>query len=76
MLRGGSVGLFDFKPLPRYLTLQLDNSPKKNKNQTMIAFGSDLIARGVFETITFFFLMVGHTHEDIDAILSKMATQT
>jgi hypothetical protein len=46
--------LSDFKPLPRHVTLQLDNSAKENKNQTMIAFSSDLVARGVFETITFF----------------------
>jgi hypothetical protein len=63
-------------PLPRHLTLQLDNLPNQNKNQTMIAFGSDLVARGVFETVTFFFLMVGHTHKDIDATFSKVASQT
>jgi hypothetical protein len=52
--RGDTVELSDFKPLPRHLTLQLDNCPKENKNQTMIAFGSDLVARVVFKTVTFF----------------------
>jgi hypothetical protein len=66
----------DFKPLPRHLMLQLDNYLKVNKNQTMIAFGSDLVARGVFDTVTFFFLMVGHTHKNIDANFSKVASQT
>jgi hypothetical protein len=70
-LRGDTVGLSDFKPLPRHLMLLLDNCPKKNKNQTMIAFGSDLVARGIFETVTIFFLIVGHTHEDIDATFSN-----
>jgi hypothetical protein len=56
--------------------LQLDNSPKENKNQTMIAFSSDLVVRGVFETVTFFFLIVYYIHEDIDATFSKMASQT
>jgi hypothetical protein len=70
------VGLSDFKPLLRHLTLQLDNSPKKNKNQTIIAFRSDLVARGVFKIVTFFFLMVGHTHEEIEATFLKMAYQT
>jgi hypothetical protein len=42
----------------------------------MIAFGSDLVARGVFETVTFFFLMVGYNHKDIDATFSKVAFQT
>jgi hypothetical protein len=41
----------------------------------MIAFGSDLVARGVSETIIFFFL-VDHTHEGIDAIFSRVASQT
>ena len=74
--REDTPAVSDFKPLPRHLTLQLDNSGKDNKNQTMIAFGSDLVARGIFETVTFFFLMVGHTHEDIDATFSKVASQT
>jgi hypothetical protein len=72
--REDTARLSDFKPLPRHLMLQLDNFSKENKNQTMIAFGSDLVARGVLETITFFFLIVGHTHEDIDAFFSKVAS--
>ena len=65
-----------FKPLPRHLILQMDNSAKDNKNQTILAFCSDLVARGIFETITMSFLMVGHTHEDIDAAFSKVALRT
>jgi hypothetical protein len=60
--------------LSHYLTLQLDNFPNENKNQTMIAFGSDLVAKGVFKTILFFFLIVGHTHEGIDATFLKVAS--
>jgi hypothetical protein len=76
MPRGDTAGLFDFKLLPKHLMLQLDNLPKENKNQMMIAFGSDLVLIGVFETVLFFFLMVGHTHEDIDATFSKATSQT
>jgi hypothetical protein len=42
----------------------------------MIAFGSDLVARGVFKTVIFFFVMIDHTHEDIDATFSEVASQT
>jgi hypothetical protein len=62
-----------FKPLPKHLILQLDNSPKDNKNQTMLAFASDLTARGIFVTVVMSFLMKGHTHEDIDAAFSKVS---
>ena len=51
----------------------MDNSPKDNKNQTMIAYCSDLVARGIFETVIMSFLMIGHTHEDIDACFSKVS---
>lgn len=64
-----------FNPLPRHLTLQMDNSGKDNKNQIVMAFCSDLVSRGVFETVTMSFLMVGHTHEDVDALFSKIALQ-
>ena len=65
-----------FKPLPKHLVLQMDNSAKDNKNQTMMAYCSNLVARGVFETVTMSFLMVGHTHEDIDAAFSKVSLRT
>src|SRR5450759_2321719 len=52
------------------------NSPKDNKNQTMLAFCSDLVARGIFDTVTIGFLMKGHTHEDIDAAFSKVSFRT
>ncbi|CAM6082336.1 unnamed protein product [Calypogeia fissa] len=64
-----------FKALPRHLHLQLDNSWKDNKNQTVIAFYSQLVGRGVFQTITLSFLMVGHTHEDVDALFSRVGVK-
>ena len=65
--------LGSFKPLPRKLLLQLDNSGKDNKNKHVFAFCSELVARGVFETVEVGFLMVGHTHEDVDALFSKVS---
>ena len=61
------------KPLPRKLYLQLDNSAKDNKNKYLMAFLSLLTAQVVFEEIQAGFLLVGHTHEDIDAYFSHLS---
>ena len=60
-------------PLPKKLYLQLDNSTKDNKNKYLMAFLSFLTARGVFKEIQVGFLLVGHTHEDIDAYFSHLS---
>ncbi|KAL3698030.1 hypothetical protein R1sor_012106 [Riccia sorocarpa] len=57
--------------LPPNLYIQLDNSGKDNKNWLMMAFCSELVARGCCKTVTMSFLMIGHTHEDVDAFFSK-----
>ncbi|KAL3698645.1 hypothetical protein R1sor_012721 [Riccia sorocarpa] len=49
----------------------MDNSAKDNKNIHVHAFCSELVKLGIFETVEVNFLMVGHTHEDIDALFSK-----
>ncbi len=54
------------KSLLRKLLLQMDNCVKDNKNHHLLAFLSFLIAREVFEEVQLRFLVVGHTHEDID----------
>ncbi|KAL3679657.1 hypothetical protein R1sor_022613 [Riccia sorocarpa] len=54
----------------------MDNSAKDNKNVHVIAFCSELVIRGVFETVEVNFLMVGHTYEDVDALFSKFSAQT
>jgi hypothetical protein len=48
----------------------LDNSPKDNKNQFLFGFLSLLTALKVFEGIQLRFLLVGHTHKDIDGYFS------
>ena len=60
-------------PLPKNLYLQLENSAKDNKNQYLMAFLSLLTTRGVFKEIQVGFLLVGHTHEDIDAYFSHLS---
>ena len=59
-------------PLPKKLFLQLDNSAKDNKNRYVMAFCSLLTAKRVFKEVTVGFLIVGHTHEDIDAHFSYL----
>ncbi|KAL3681000.1 hypothetical protein R1sor_023956 [Riccia sorocarpa] len=54
------------------LYIQLDNSDKDNKNWPMMVFCSELVARGCCKTVTMSFLIVGHTHEYVDAFFSKM----
>ena len=60
-------------PLPKKLFLQLDNSAKDNKNRYVMTFYSFLIVRRIFKEVTIGFLVVGHTHEDIDAHFSYLS---
>ena len=56
--------------LPKKLFLQLENSAKDNKNLYVMAFCLLLTAKRVFKEVTIEFLIVGHTHKDIDAHFS------
>ena len=60
-------------PLPKKLFLQLDNSAKDNKNRYVMAFCLLLTAQRIFKEVTVGFLVVGHTHEDIDAHFSYLS---
>ena len=62
----------DFKPTPPHLFLQLDNAASDNKIPYVFMFLSLLTALGVFITIEVGFLLVGHTHEDIDGTYGRM----
>lgn len=64
----------DFKTLPRHLLLQLDNVASDHKNRYLFMFLSLFAALGVFITIEVGFLLVGHTHEDIDGTYGRMAS--
>ena len=61
------------KSLPQKMYLQLDSCADTNKNRFVMAYLSFLTARKVFKEIQFGFLMVGHTHEDIDAYFSYLS---
>ena len=60
-------------PLPKKLFLQLDNCAKDNKNRYIMAFCSLLIAWKIFKKVSVGFLVVGHTHEDIDVHFSYLS---
>ena len=60
-------------PLPSKLYLQLDNCSGSNKNKYMLAFADRLVRKGVFKEVVLSFLMVGHTHEDIDQLFSVIS---
>ena len=51
----------------------MDNC-SENKNKIVFGFLSDLVSKGVFSEVYVGFLMVGHTHEDIDQFFSVIST--
>ena len=52
-------------PFPRHLVIQSDNTVAQAKNQYVVMFLALLVSRRLFMTTNLFFLVVGHTHEDI-----------
>ena len=52
-------------PFPRHLVIQSDNTAAQAKNQYVVIFLAVLVSRRLFMTTNLFFLVVGHTHEDI-----------
>jgi hypothetical protein len=65
--------ILGLKPLPRNWLLQMDNCVKHNKNQHLLVFLSLLTMRDVFEKVKLGFLIVGHTHEDIDGYFGYLS---
>ena len=59
--------------LPPILYLQLDNTTKQNKSHFLFGFLGLLVKWKVFKKIIVGFLPVGHTHEDIDQLFSRLA---
>ncbi len=54
----------------------MDNCVKDNKNLHLLRFLSSLMARDVFEEVKLGFLVVGHTHEDIDGCFGYLLKKT
>ena len=53
--------------LPPILHIQLDNCWRENKNIYEFYFWSLLVAKKIVKEIVVSFMMVGHTHDNIDA---------
>lgn len=49
----------------------MDNVASNNKNWCMFCLWSFLVARGIFHEIYVNFILVVHTHDDIDAIFGR-----
>jgi hypothetical protein len=59
--------------LPSTLFLQLDNTSKQCKGRFMLGWLGYLVLTGRFRNIVLSFLPVGHTHEDIDQVFSRLS---
>ena len=59
--------------LPPVLRIHADNCGRENKNQYMFALCATLVGLGYFAEVYLSFLLVGHTHEDIDQRFSVIS---
>jgi hypothetical protein len=57
--------------LTSILKVQMDNASRYNKNQLLFFFWSLLVAKGIFREVTMNFMLLGHTHNDIDALFGR-----
>ena len=62
-------------PLPPTLYLQLDNTARENKNNLLMAYLGYLVHTRVFRKIKLGFLLVGHTHDRIDQMFSRLSVK-
>ena len=63
--------LFPATPLPPILNVQMDNAIGDNKNIYVSCFWSLLVAKKIFCEVYVNFMIVGHTHDDIDALFGR-----
>ena len=57
--------------LPPILNVQMDNATGDNKNRYVYAYWSLLVAKRIFHEVYVNFIIVGHTHDDIDALFGR-----
>ena len=58
-------------PLPLILNVQMDNATGDNKNRYVFCFWSLLVAKKIFREVYVNFMIVGHMHDDIDALFGR-----
>jgi hypothetical protein len=72
ILRGLKAGLEHYKKRGlRNFSVQLDNV-NSNKGYTVLSAMCALVLSGVVQKVKLAFLLVGHTHEDIDACIGNV----
>ena len=59
--------------LPPILCIQADNCARENKNKFLLGLCATLVGLGYFEEVRVGFLLVGHTHSDIDQRFSSIS---
>ncbi|XP_032239011.2 uncharacterized protein LOC5513564 isoform X1 [Nematostella vectensis] len=59
--------------LPPTLYWQKDNCSRDCKNVYILGFCAFLVAIGAFKKVKLSYLMVGHTHEDVDQMFSRIS---
>lgn len=62
------------KDLRFFFAIQVDNAAD-NKNRWVIGFFAWMVEKGYVKEVTVSFMMVGHTHEDIDALFKRIVTK-
>ena len=58
-------------PLTSILNVQMDNATGDNKNRFVFCFWSLLVANKIFREVYVNFMIVGHIHDDIDALFGR-----
>ena len=66
------VDQYSSRPMPRTMYVQGDNA-SDNKCWTLLLFFAMLVYHGYTNDVYFSFLIVGHTHEDIDQVFSILS---
>ena len=59
------------KPLPPILNVQMDNAISDNKNIYVFCFWSLFVTKCIFREVYVNFMLVGYTHDDIDALFGR-----
>ena len=59
------------KPLSPILNVQMDNVVSDNKNKYVFCFWSLLVAKCIFREVYYYFTLVGHSHDDINALFGR-----
>lgn len=60
------------RAFPRHLVVQSDNTVSQAKNSFVTVLLAYLVSRNKFASANLLFLMVGHTHEDVDQLFGVL----